>query len=647
MVAKLNIQLPEADASAAETTVYASISDLYDLPIDVISPRFFVRAQMEDDEPVRRLFGLSADGNGEQAEEVIEETPEEIAYLHTLDPKDWKKQDHYIVLGLSSLRYKATDEDIKTAYRKKVLIHHPDKKATTSSQSGKALGIGKKTAYDDSIFKCIQKAWDQLSDPVKRRQYDSVDYGMDDDEPTESEMKKMSEPEFYKTMGAIFEREGRFSKNPRVPKIGDENSDRNSVMGFYDFFYNMDSWRSFEYEDKEGAEGSENRDDKRYMDKKNKAERAKKKKEDNTRLRELIDLTLKYDPRIARFKKSEKSDKDKKKKQRDVVQQAAEQQSKEDEVKAQQEKEKAEEEAKQKAQAEREARAAQTKAFKKEKKTIKQIITKDFCYLTGVNATAPSDVMERVLADLEKLFEFYTQLSELEEIRRKLEAAAQTGEDDDDKLHHVTDVFQYELTKGRSGAEAADLQRQRSAAQRAAEQQAKQAKRAWTTKETQVLIKAVNMFPGGTVERWEKIATYVHDHSGEPLRKPDEVIAKSKEVEKGVAAMDPTAVKEMQGHHKKHQDTSISAEISTRDEYEFASDAPAAKTPASAAAAAPWSSAQQEQLQNALKLYPPSYKEADRWERIAELVEGKSEKDCKLRVKHLAEQVQAKKAQTK
>ncbi len=31
------------------------------------------------------------------------------------DPKEWKSQDHYAVLGLSELRFKATDEQIKIA----------------------------------------------------------------------------------------------------------------------------------------------------------------------------------------------------------------------------------------------------------------------------------------------------------------------------------------------------------------------------------------------------------------------------------------------------------------------------------------------------------------------------------------------------
>ncbi len=49
-------------------------------------------------------------------------------------PKEWKSQDHYAVLGLSHLRYLATPEQIKLANRKKVLKHHPDKKAASGGK---------------------------------------------------------------------------------------------------------------------------------------------------------------------------------------------------------------------------------------------------------------------------------------------------------------------------------------------------------------------------------------------------------------------------------------------------------------------------------------------------------------------------------
>ncbi len=38
-----------------------------------------------------------------------------MRYLNALDPGKWKKQDHYKVLGLSQLRYRATEAHIRKA----------------------------------------------------------------------------------------------------------------------------------------------------------------------------------------------------------------------------------------------------------------------------------------------------------------------------------------------------------------------------------------------------------------------------------------------------------------------------------------------------------------------------------------------------
>jgi hypothetical protein len=47
---------------------------------------------------------------------------------------------------------------------------------------------------------------------------------------------------------------------------------------------------------------TDSRDDKRYTEKKNKSERARRKKEDTARLRSIVDLCLGIDPRIKRIK---------------------------------------------------------------------------------------------------------------------------------------------------------------------------------------------------------------------------------------------------------------------------------------------------------------------------------------------------------
>jgi DnaJ-class molecular chaperone len=61
--------------------------------------------------------------------------------------------DYYSTLGLSKT---ATQDEIKQAYRKLAMKHHPDR-----------------TGGDDTEFKKIQEAYATLSDPEKRSQYDN------------------------------------------------------------------------------------------------------------------------------------------------------------------------------------------------------------------------------------------------------------------------------------------------------------------------------------------------------------------------------------------------------------------------------------------------------------------------------------------
>jgi hypothetical protein len=63
--------------------------------------------------------------------------------------------------------------------------------------------------------------------------------------------------DFFKEFGPVFEREARFSKKEPVPMLGAIDATKDEVEGFYNFWYNFDSWRSFEYMDKEVNEGSD------------------------------------------------------------------------------------------------------------------------------------------------------------------------------------------------------------------------------------------------------------------------------------------------------------------------------------------------------------------------------------------------------
>ena len=139
-----------------------------------------------------------------------------------------------------------------TSDRKKVLKHHPDKKAGAAGETN-----------DDAFFKCIQKAMEVLTHPERRRQFDSVDpyyEALEEEEtPTEKLVKSAKNPDayFFKAFTPVFEREARFSKVEPVPMLGGVDEPKEKVHAFYDFWYNFDSWRSFEYLDKEVNEGSD------------------------------------------------------------------------------------------------------------------------------------------------------------------------------------------------------------------------------------------------------------------------------------------------------------------------------------------------------------------------------------------------------
>ncbi|KAL4398994.1 Zuotin [Malassezia pachydermatis] len=402
----LPFALPPAPANYSAAKASTSAVSLTSVELAPIGDAFlgYLRRKLhqssfeEDDALIRQRLADHAAANAEvdELDNDIGEEPESAELLAS-DPKEWKSQDHYAVLGLSSRRYKATDHEIKIAHRKKVLKHHPDKKVG-------ATGIS-----DDSFFKCVAKAFEILSHPEKRRQFDSVDEGVDDEDvPTGKE----SPERFFELWGPVFEREGRFSKDTPVPSIGTKDSSKEEVDDFYNFFYNFDSWRSFEYLDKEVNEGSDSRDDKRYTEKKNRNERARRKKEDNARLRNLVDKALSIDPRIKAFRAAERAAREAKKNKgrpgapgggMSAADKAAEEKRKKEEA------EKAAQEAAAKAEAEkaeREAakkvREAAKKNLKKEKKAIRNIIT-GANYFQPEGASPSASVLDKQLGALDAL----------------------------------------------------------------------------------------------------------------------------------------------------------------------------------------------------------------------------------------------------
>uniref|UniRef100_A0A0N4Z3P0 DnaJ homolog subfamily C member 2 n=1 Tax=Parastrongyloides trichosuri TaxID=131310 RepID=A0A0N4Z3P0_PARTI len=223
----------------------------------------------------------------------------------SLEPNDWKNFDHYKVLGLSKLRWRATAGDIKNAYRRKVLIYHPDK-------SKKSTGLSKKEL--EIIFGCIQKSYELMGDTIeKRRSYDSIDPEFDEDLPSE---KSINSENIFKVLGKVFERNARFSKKPKVPHFGDMSSSREEVERFYDFWLHFESWREFSYLDEEDSSKGEDRYERREIERMNKVKRDKMKKEDSKRYSTLVEMAYNKDPRLVIFKEEDKKKKQEEKERR-------------------------------------------------------------------------------------------------------------------------------------------------------------------------------------------------------------------------------------------------------------------------------------------------------------------------------------------
>lgn len=550
-------------------------------------------------------------------EEGEDDFEDDITYLRSLDPKEWKDQDHYKVLGLTKLRFKASDDQIKRAYRQKVLKHHPDKRR----------GQGEEIREDDDYFTCITKAFENLCTSNKRKAFDSVDPLFDDDIP---DTIKDNSKDFFETFGPVFDRNSRWSVKRVGAKMGTMESTRNEVDKFYKFWYDFDSWREYSYLDEEDKEKGSDREERRWIEKNNKIQRADKKKDEMKRIRRLVDNAYNSDPRIAKFKDQDRQEKAAKKQAKQdaarLRKEAEEKERRDAEEKArieQEEKEKAEKEKKEKEKIEREALK---KAMKNERKQLRTLC-KDNEYFT-------EDADEKVqnLTDLDRLCEILS-CEELKALNISLKGQnkidcgkifTKAVQDLNDRLEQEQNELLERSSKGSSGTDKAS------------------ASRPWSNDELALLIKAVNLFPAGTVNRWEVVAQFINQHTKSPeiVRAAKETLGKAKQMQQGdfhLSTLKDEVNKKAYENlekQKKPPKKVDEAEASTRTE--TAAEVQGLNL-------APWTNEEQKLLEQALKTYPASVG-AERWDKIASCVPDRSKKDCMRRYKELAELIRAKKA---
>lgn len=182
--------------------------------------------------------------------------------------------------------------------------------------------------------------------------------------------------------------------------LGNDKSTKEQVEEFYNFWFNFESWRSFEYQDEDVPDDNENRDQKRHVERKNNNARKKKKTEDTARLRQLVDDCLAGDERIKKFRKEARAGKDKKRLEREAEEQRVQEEAK----KAKEEQERLLKEKEEAEKAERtedkKAKDAAKNAAKKNKRVLKGSV-KDANYLLPKGEEAGAKRIDEILGDVE------------------------------------------------------------------------------------------------------------------------------------------------------------------------------------------------------------------------------------------------------
>lgn len=435
--------------------------------------------------------------------EIPDEEPT-IEFLESHDPAKWKEQDHYAVLGLKNKRHRATEEDIRKRYRKMILKHHPDKRKNVVDR-------------DNDYFACITKAFEILGDEVKRKSYDSVDPCFDNDIPA---VNTRSKKKFFSVFGPVFERNSHWSVVQPVPLLGNSSSTREEVDNFYRFWYEFDSWREYSYQDEEDKERGEDRYERRYIEKENRAVRIKKKKEEMARLRQLVDNAYACDIRIASFKESDKirREEEKRKKQeiRELQKKLEDERMKKQEEAALLVKLREQDDQKSKRELERKEREAVKRNRKKLRKAIETVVESCQCFQSASYSKV------QAMIDLEKIFQTLS-LEDLESFKDSLEQADDVAAKKDKFFYQLKMLEKNDQSNGINGFKGESSIDQNSNLS---------SSKKWSVDDCFLLTKATKVFPPGTQERWTVITTYFNQHSTTGVtRKVKEVMAKSKELQ--------------------------------------------------------------------------------------------------------------------
>ena len=307
--------------------------------------------------PTATTSTSAATGPSASSSSTLAKKPKEkpAVDLFSFSEEELSDLSYYEVLG--NVPIHSTPDQLKKYYRKACLKYHPDK-----------TGRGE----EDAVFLAVKAAFETLSDPAKKKSYDST-LDFDDSIPAGNE----DEGEFFAAYGPVFERNLRFDrrydpaaaasaskgggkggkkKNKKKggkggsaadgdspPTLGDDTTPIDQVHAFYDYWTHFDSWRDFTLKASESTDHdidmADSRDEQRWMKKEIDRKAKALKREEIARIALLVERAMNADPRLKREREREKEEK--KRMAEEKERKRAEKERKEAEEKARKEKEEA------------------------------------------------------------------------------------------------------------------------------------------------------------------------------------------------------------------------------------------------------------------------------------------------------------------
>lgn len=488
------------------------------------------------------------------------------------------------------------------------------------------------TKVDEEAFTCIQKAYEQLCTITGKRAYDSIDPSFDDDVPNVTEYNKKN---FYKTFAPVFQRNALYSINKNVPMVGEVSDDIDKVNDFYNFWYDFKSWREYSYLDEEERDKAECKDERRYIDKLNKTERNRRKKEEITRLRKLVDNCYACDPRIKAFNEERKKRKQEAKLAKQEAyrqeQEALKLQKAEEERIRKEEEEKRIQMEKEKAEAEKKERQKQNKLLKTERKKLRDKVKNSNYFCENDDIVKAMENMELLLQslNLDNMKSLNSCSHNADKFRNKYKTMMESH------LQEQENKTKESLVKAKQSQEQHK------------EQSADSDK--FSPTDLTLLVKAVKIFPPGTVNRWNTIAEYLNQHSGAcKTYVSKDIIQKVKNLQSKEGNDLKTKVNEQayenfeKSQKQRIENVEAGGGISSRDTMNSGLVEPSDTTETKKKKAA-WTAEEQKLLEEGLKKFPQSCG-PERWDNISKLLGTRTKKECMRRYKDLVEQIKAKKA---